>query len=124
MNPHIYLFFSILLVTGSQFLFKRGVEELGKQENKEAGESKGLMGYVKMLFQPHIFIGFGLNGLAAVCWLLALSHLELSYVFPFLSLNYILIPVGAHFLFDEKLSLYKTIGIAIICGGIFLIAMS
>ena len=121
MNPHIYLFLSILLVTCSQFLFKRGVNSLPKGVE---GQKKGLMDYVRMVFQRHIFLGFALNGLAAVAWLLALSHLELSYVFPYLSLNYILIPVGAHFLFNEKLSLTKSIGITIICGGIFLIALS
>ncbi len=121
MNPHIYLFLSILLVTCSQFLFKKGVNSLPKGD---AEQKKAPMDYVRMVFQKHIFMGFVLNGLAAVAWLLALSHLELSYVFPYLSLNYILVPVGAHFLFNEKLSLNKSIGIAIICEGIFLIALS
>ncbi len=121
MNPHIYLFLSILLVTGSQFLFKMGVNNLA---TRSTDTKKTLQDYIMMLFEKNIFLGFALNGMAAVAWLLALSHLELSYVFPFLSLNYILIPIGAHFLFKEKLSLNKSIGIAIICGGIFLIALS
>ncbi|MEL7339623.1 MAG: hypothetical protein AAGM67_03985 [Bacteroidota bacterium] len=120
-NPHIYLVLSIVMVAASQFLFKKGVEILAERPKDE---DAGLMGYVKMVFQPHIFIGLALNGFAAVSWLLALSHLELSYVFPYLSLNYILVPVGAYFLFREALSVRKFVGIAIICGGIFLIALS
>ncbi|MEL6649762.1 MAG: hypothetical protein AAFP02_01000 [Bacteroidota bacterium] len=120
-NPHIYLVLSIVMVAASQFLFKKGVEILAERPKEE---DAGLMGYVKMVFQPHIFIGLALNGFAAVTWLLALSHLELSYVFPYLSLNYILVPVGAYFLFREALSVRKFVGIAIICGGIFLIALS
>lgn len=121
MNPHIYLFLSISMVAISQFLFKKGVAALSEMP---ANDNKGIMDYVKMIFQPHIFGGLALNGFAAVAWLLALSHLELSYVFPYLSLNYILIPIGAYFLFKEDLSTKKFIGIAIICGGIFLIALS
>lgn len=121
MNPHIYLFLSILMVAASQFLFKKGVSVLS---SRNYSGKKGVQDYFKMAFEKHIFIGLALNGFAAICWLLALSHLDLSYVFPFLSLNYILIPVGAYFLFREKLSLNKFIGIAIICGGIFLIALS
>ena len=121
MNPHIYLFLSILMVAASQFLFKKGVSNLS---DRNSNAKKTIADYVKMVFEKHIFTGLALNGFAAVCWLLALSHLDLSYVFPYLSLNYILIPVGAYFLFREKLSLNKFIGIAIICGGIFLIALS
>lgn len=109
------------MVAASQFLFKRGVGILAEMPEKE---NKGIVDYVKMVFQPHIFFGLALNGFAAVSWLLALSHLELSYVFPYLSLNYILIPIGAYFLFKEELSAKKFIGIAIICCGIFLIALS
>lgn len=102
-------------------LFKKGVGILAAAPAKE---NKGIMDYVKMALQPHIFGGLALNGFAAISWLLALSHLELSYVFPYLSLNYILIPIGAYFLFKEELSTRKFIGIGIICCGIFLIALS
>lgn len=121
MNPHIYLITSILLMATSQFLFKRGVMVLA--ERRTTGERK-LTDYLQMALQGHIFVGFALNGLAALAWLLALSQLELSYVFPFLSLNYILIPLGARLLFGEQLTARKLIGISIICCGIFLIALS
>ncbi|MDX2245501.1 MAG: EamA family transporter [Bacteroidia bacterium] len=120
MNPHIYLFTSILLVTLSQFAFKKGVSL-----PEEGSESKGMVAkIIQMLFQKHILAGLFLNGVAAVFWLLALSDLELSYVFPFLSLNYILVPLGAWIFYQEKLSFHRKAGIGIICLGIFLIAFS
>lgn len=122
MNSIIYVIASILLVTVSQLLFKKGVSQLAGQP-KPPGQSR-VRHLVGMVFQPMIFGGLFLNGLAAIFWLLALSRLELSYIFPFLSLNYILIPVGAALFLGEHLSRYRRIGIAIICGGIFLVALS
>ncbi|MEZ4826769.1 MAG: EamA family transporter [Bacteroidia bacterium] len=120
MNPHIYLFSSIILVTLSQFAFKKGVS-LPEDTSEDAGIIQKV---IKMLFQRHIIAGLLLNGVAAVFWMLALSSMELSYVFPFLSLNYILVPIGARLIYNEKISNYRKIGIGIICAGIFLIAFS
>jgi drug/metabolite transporter (DMT)-like permease len=46
-----------------------------------------------------------MNGLAAMCWVLALRSIELSRVFPLLSLNYLLVPLGARWFFGERLEL-------------------
>lgn len=122
MNPLIYVFVSILFVTVSQLLFKHGItliEQQPKPENMPKWKS-----ILRMLFQPHVFGGLFCNGLAAVCWLLALSKLDLSYVFPFISLNYILVPIAAAWILKEKLSKTRMTGIAVICVGVFLIAFS
>lgn len=119
MNPHFYLISSILLVTVSQLFFKKGVTKVSEHQ------AEGIRAKITFaLFQKDIMIGLFLNGVAAVLWLLTLSKLELSYVFPFLSLNYILIPVAAYFLYKEEISNYRKAGIAIICIGIFIIAFS
>ncbi len=116
----LYAILSILVVALSQLIFKRGVSLLSQKEWAVSGVAK----YVAMVFQPHIFWGLALNGLAAALWLLALSKLELSYIFPFLSLNYLLIPVGAAIFLKESLSPYRIAGICIICLGLFFIAFS
>lgn len=121
MNPIFYVLISIFLVTASQLLFKKGTVILAKQPEGEAGWIDRIL---RMLFQKHIFSGLLLNGLAAASWLLALSNLELSFIFPFLGLNYILIPLLAALVFQEKLSRYRLLGIVVICVGIFLIAIS
>lgn len=121
MNPLYFVFISIFLVTISQLLFKQGVLQIAKQAAPASGWLNRIL---KMLFQKHIFAGLFLNGLAAASWLLALSKLELSFVFPFLSLNYIIIPLLAILFFREKLSTYRLVGILVICIGIFLIALS
>ena len=119
MNPIFYVIFSILLVTASQLLFKKGTVQYARQAPRTFAQRA-----VFMLLQEHIVAGVILNGIAAFFWLLALSSLELSFVFPFLSLNYILIPVLAKYFFRENLSKFRLIGIGVISIGIFLIALS
>ncbi|MDX1907262.1 MAG: EamA family transporter [Bacteroidia bacterium] len=121
MNDMIYVVISLLLVTTSQLMFKKGIISVEKSGPAQGG---ALAGILRMVFHPMVFGGLACNGLAAFFWLLALSKLDLSYIFPFLSLNYILIPAGAALFFGEKLSRYRIIGIVIICAGLFLIAFS
>lgn len=118
MNPLLFVVASILLVAISQLLFKKGATGL------QALHAPLIRRIAGMLLQRHILLGLLLNALAAVCWLLALSRLELSFVFPFLSLNNILIPILAALFFQEKLSRTRLFGILCICIGIFLTALS
>jgi len=119
MNEVFYLLLSVLLNTTSHLLLKRGV--LRGTSNVELNNSSSLSTYILI---PEIWLGIFFNGLAAICWLFALSGVSLSYAFPFLSLNYILIPLGAMFLYKEPISRVRAIGIMVICIGIFLIALS
>ncbi len=112
MNPLIYVFSSIILVTCSQLLFKKGVKY-----------PKGNNFMEKYLSWP-IITGLFLNGIAAFCWILALSYLDLSYIFPFLSLNYILVPLSASVIYGEQLTSYRKLGIGIIFVGVIIIAIS
>ncbi|MEZ5327195.1 MAG: hypothetical protein R3F19_19265 [Verrucomicrobiales bacterium] len=59
-----------------------------------------------------------------MCWLLALSRLDLSYVAPLLSLNYMLVPVGAFLLFREKVSRQRILAILVICSGVLICLFS
>jgi len=121
MNPLLYVFISLSLVATSQFLFKKGVMELDFKENTRR---EILLKWMFVFFRKPILAGLFLNALAAVFWLLALSDLELSYVFPFLAINYVLVPVGAAILYKEKLTRTRIIGIIIIILGVLVIARS
>lgn len=120
MSPIFYAVISIVLVATSQFLFKKGVSGLSEDLKEGTLIQKALRVFLK----PSIAGGLGLNGLAAFFWLLALSSLELSYIFPFLALNYIIIPVGASIFYQEKLTRNRMIGIVVICIGVLVIAFS
>ena len=106
---------SILLVAISQLLFKSAMSE-------SAGASG--IGGMRKLVHPKIVIGLALNLASALCWIVALRKLEITMVYPLLSINYLLVPFGAWCLFGEKLGKRRGIAIGVICVGVFLCLLS
>jgi drug/metabolite transporter (DMT)-like permease len=105
----------------SQLLIKKGVSSLG---SLGFATHKIPSMLIRLVFQKDVFIGFIVYGLATILWLVALSKVELSYAFPFISLGLIFTPVSASRLFGEKLSIYRKLGISVIVIGLLLIALS
>lgn len=121
MTANFYLLASVALVGVAQLLIKRGVSTPGALEMVSGGMVSTL---IQLLQQPFIIGGLLLFGLATVLWLLALSLVELSYAFPFVSLSVLFTTVGAKVFLRESLSTTRKVGIALICLGVGLIALS
>jgi drug/metabolite transporter (DMT)-like permease len=60
--------------------------------------------------------------LAGVSWMLAMTRFEISYAFPFVSLNYVLILIASIFIFNEPFTASKLLGSMFIITGILIIA--
>ncbi|WNJ19774.1 EamA family transporter [Pontibacter sp. G13] len=120
MSALIFAIASVLIMASAQFLFKGGLID-----QPEIPESPSpFYRIIDLVFRPKILGGLLLSGVGAGLWLLALSDLELSYAFPFLSLNYIIIPIGAVVLYGERIGKVRKMGIGLICVGILFIAFS
>ncbi len=103
---------SVVLIAASQLLFK------GAMRKKREGS------IVRFALQPGIIGGLALNGIAAVCWIFALRELEISYLYPLLSVNYLLVPLGARWVFGEAISRQRMAAITVICAGVFVCLLS
>jgi len=57
-------------------------------------------------------------------WLIAMSKFELSYIYPFLSLNYVIILVGSQLLLGESVSLLRYGSVLLIVIGLVIISRS
>jgi len=77
---------------------------------------------ISILLQPYIVLGLIMYGLSTVFWLIALSRMELSFVYPFISLTYILVLVLSYLVLKESIGLNKIAGTALIILGLFLIS--
>lgn len=119
MNPKLYVLVSVLLAVIAQLSFKRGVQHSAITEKQ-----KHLWSMTRLLFGRYVFFGFLMYAVSTIFWLIALSKLELSYAFPFISLALVLTSVFGALIFKEKLSFYRKLGIGIVCIGILLIAQS
>jgi drug/metabolite transporter (DMT)-like permease len=78
----------------------------------------------RIILSPWVIGGLIIYAMGVVNWLLALSSFELSYVYPFASLSYIGIIVGSYFIFRERITMMRVLGIAVIISGVLISSRS
>ena len=103
----------------AQTIIKIGVTQPGKQD------SIGLLELLLIILRsPLIMGGLLLYGLGALSWIAVLRRLDLSFAYPFLALNFVLITLTSQFALGETVPFWRWIGILIICAGILVVARS
>ncbi len=79
--------------------------------------------YIKfILTRPLVMSGFVSAVLASVAWIGAITKFELSYAYPFMSLNFVVVAILSFFLFHDTFNWYKILGLVVICIGIIIIS--
>ena len=73
---------------------------------------------------PRLALGLCMYGISTVLWLTALSRVELSYAFPFVSLSFIGIVVSARLAFGEPATMARLLGSGMIVVGVLLVSLS
>lgn len=68
--------------------------------------------------------GFACYGISSLLYLVALSRLDLSYAYPMVALTYIIVTVLAWRLLGEVVPVARIIGLAVICVGVIVVAVS
>lgn len=80
---------------------------------------------ILMIFKsPLMMGGLLLYGVGALSWIMVLSRLSLSYAYPFLALNFVLVALVSRLVLGESIPTMRWVGIALICAGIVAIANS
>lgn len=77
-----------------------------------------------VLLNPYVLLGFVMYALSTIFWLIALSKKELSFVYPFISLTYIIVLVLSSLVLKESMGFSKLVGTLIIIIGLIIIARS
>jgi drug/metabolite transporter (DMT)-like permease len=97
--------------------------KVGVSQPAAVQRANDLVGLVAVALQsPLVLAGLLLYGLGAVAWIAVLARLDLSYAYPFLALNFVLMAVVAWLALGESLSPQRWIGMVVICVGVLLIA--
>ncbi|HMN81309.1 MAG TPA: SMR family transporter [Burkholderiaceae bacterium] len=109
----------VLLNAFAQSLLKLGANRLGPEPF--AGIALWEMAF-KVLTQWPYLLGFTFYGVSLVVWILALTRVPVTIAYPMLSIGYIINALVARFWLGESLSVGGWMGIALICGGVVLIA--
>ena len=125
MTPMMLTLILILIptVTGvaGQLLLKVGMSQLGALEISIAAIPSLI---ARIILSPYIIVGLAIYFGGVFFWLLALNRADLSYVYPFASLSYVLITLASWLLLHEAVPLMRWIGLVVICIGVMLVARS
>jgi len=114
-NGFILGLLSVLLGFLGQLAWKKAV-------NARSSEI-GLTWLFSLLTDRLVLLGLALYAASTLVWLVALRLEELSRLYTILSLNFALMLVAGYYLFGEKITLAKTVGVAMIIAGLLLVTL-
>lgn len=114
----LFLGLNLIISVAAQFVLKAGMAKLGAFD-----PAAGVGEYLFQMVNIQIIGGLVLYGTGTILWLLCLSKLDLSFAYPAATLQYVLIFAGAWLLFEETINWQRLAGLAIILGGVIVIAM-
>jgi multidrug transporter EmrE-like cation transporter len=112
---YAYLASSILLIIYCQLVIKWQVIGAGSFPDDAAGKLGFLLG---LLLNPWIISALAAALVAVLLWMAALTKLDLSHAYPFVSLSFVLVALASAWAFHEPLTGLKLAGIALICLGV------
>jgi drug/metabolite transporter (DMT)-like permease len=111
----------ILLTVGGQMLWKKGIDQV------YALGTPGVLTVrlaVQLASNLSFLIGTFLYGCATLLWFYLLSRFEFSYIYPFLSLTFIVSFVVAKLFLGEAIPQQRWIAVGLISLGVFLMTRS
>ncbi len=115
-NIFFFIIIPILFTVFGEFLLKYSV----------TGQVIGfdLLSLTVVLSSPAILFGVGLISTSAILWIIGMSKFQLSFMYPFLSLNYVIIIVGSEFFLNEDVQFNRYVAILLIVIGLVIISRS
>jgi multidrug transporter EmrE-like cation transporter len=122
MQKYIPLILAVVVTNAmSQMLLKQGMNTIGNFSFEGAS-------LVRMLpvvaFNPYVVGGLAVLVFSMGLHLMALSRVELSFAYPFLSVSYVLVLLAGYIWFGEAINASRVLGVALICLGTFFVARS
>ena len=84
----------------------------------------GAADFLAQLLDPRTLLGLSLYGGSALLYILALRRIPMSVALPCTAISYVAAALIGHFAFAESLGPGQIGGIALICGGVMLLAFA
>ena len=112
---YIYVLCTILLTVYGQLIIKWQVLQAGTLP--EEGSEK-IWFLMQFLINPWVVSAFLAALLASLTWIGAMTKLQLSHAYPFMSLAFVLVMLFSGWLFNEPITTPKVIGVALVILGL------
>lgn len=120
MNFGLILFACVVLLHSiGQTLEKYGMTQVG-----QIGDINQLLSFhtaLRVFTNPYVLGGIALSAIGLMLWLGVLSNLNVSYIYPFGAISYIILAVLAYFILKEDITATRWTGIIIVIIGCYLI---
>ena len=116
---HSYIWTTVGLMVYSQLVMRWQASTAGEIPLDGPGKLRFI---AMLLFSPWVISSLIATFVAGVSWMLALTRFEISYAYPFYSLNYVIVFAASVLLFNESLSLTKILGTILVIAGIVVIS--
>lgn len=114
---YLYIMCTILLTVYGQLVIKWQVIEAGVFPDEMAKKFEFLL---NLLIKPWVISAFLAALLASVTWMAAMTKLQLSHAYPFMSLAFVLVMLFSNLLFNEPITTLKITGVALVMLGLFI----
>jgi drug/metabolite transporter (DMT)-like permease len=116
---YLLILLTVCISVTAQTMLKTGMNQIGKLEISEL--SLVLPMIIRMGTNIFVILGLSLYVAGTFFWLVLLSRLDLSFLYPFGALQYLLIFIVSYFLLGEEIKLARIIGVFVVMLGIFII---
>ncbi len=116
MDTMVIILLGVIFAAVGQVSWKMGMNMIGPLNSVTASD------LFSVLINTYIIAGLIMYGLSTVFWLIALSRMDLSFVYPFISLTYILVLSLSYLVLKESIGLNKIAGSVLIILGLILIS--
>lgn len=118
-TDHLLIVGTVLFTVYSQLIMRW---QVGLAGTPPTGIDEKILFVGRLLINPWVFSGIVATFLAGVSWMLTMTRFEISYAFPFVSLNYVIVLLAGFLLFGETFSAAKLLGTTLIVAGLVVIA--
>jgi multidrug transporter EmrE-like cation transporter len=115
----LFLLIAITLGAFGQISLKYGMKQFGSLGGPGVGLAPNL---VRAVFTPYVLLGLSLYAVSSGFWLVVLSSWALSYAYPMIATNYLLVVLLSRVFFKEHVAPLQWIGIVFMVAGLILVA--
>ena len=117
--PWLMVMGTVLLTTYGQLILKWQVNHIAPPPFIFSANWPPVL---QLLLRPWVISAFVAAFGASLCWMLALSRLQLSKAYPFMALNFVFVSLMAVPLFSEIMNFNKIVGLLIIVVGLIVLS--
>ncbi len=112
---YFYIALTIFFTVYGQLILKWQVSQVGQLPE---GAVAKLVFLLQLFLNPWVLSAFFSAFLASLAWMAAMTKLDLSHAYPFMSLNFVVVLVLSALLFQEPVNIPKLIGLTLIIVGL------